>query len=55
MTAATVTAPGWQFDPRTSRGLGYARTMDQYSEATQDEAARALWAGGQGCSHWAAC
>jgi hypothetical protein len=45
----------WQFDPRTSKGLGYALTMDQYSEGVQDTAARTLWAGGSGCSHWAAC
>lgn len=45
----------WQFDPRTSRGLGYEGTMDQYPEQVQDEAARTLWANGQGCSHWAAC
>lgn len=45
----------WQFDPRTSQGLGYSRPMNQYDEATQDEAARRLWAGGRGCSHWNAC
>ena len=45
----------WQFDPRTSRGLGYPLTMDQYPESVQDEAARTLWAGGAGCSHWGAC
>lgn len=45
----------WQFDPRTSRGLGYPLTMDQYPEQVQDEAARRLWNGGRGCSHWAAC
>lgn len=45
----------WQFDPRTSEGLGYPLTMDQYPESVQDEAARSLWAGGAGCSHWNAC
>ena len=45
----------WQFDPRTSQGLGYALTMDQYPESVQDEAARTLWAGGAGCRAWGAC
>lgn len=45
----------WQFDPRTSQGLGYPLTMDQYPESVQDEAARTLWNGGRGCSHWNAC
>lgn len=45
----------WQFDPLTSQGLGYPGVMTDYDEATQDEAARTLWAGGAGCSHWAAC
>lgn len=45
----------WQFDPLTSRGLGYSLTMDQYDEPVQDEAAATLWAGGRGCSHWGAC
>lgn len=30
----------WQFDPATSRGLGYDKTMDQYPVEVQDEAAR---------------
>lgn len=30
----------WQFDPVTSRGLGYDKTMDQYPVEVQDEAAR---------------
>lgn len=37
----------WQFDPRTGDGTG--------SEAEQDAEARRVWAGGRGCSHWAAC
>ena len=45
----------WQFDPRTSQGLGYPGTMDQYPESVQDEAARTLWNGGRGCSHCGAC
>lgn len=42
-------------DPRTSQALGYPGTMDQYSEAEQDEFARKLYAGGSGCSHWGDC
>lgn len=45
----------WQFDPRTSAGLGYDLTMDQYPESVQDDAARSLWNSGRGCSHWDAC
>lgn len=45
----------WQFDPITSRGLGYSLTMDQYDEPVQDDAARTLYAGGAGCRHWNAC
>lgn len=52
---ATGAAGKWQFVPSTSRAMGYSRPMDQYDESTQDEAARALWAGGRGCSHWDAC
>lgn len=45
----------WQFDPITSRGLGYSLTMDQYDEPEQDDAAASLWQWGRGCSHWGAC
>lgn len=45
----------WQFLPSTSRSLGYSRPMNEYDEATQDQAARTLWAGGRGCSAWDAC
>lgn len=45
----------WQFDPKTSQGLGYDKPMNQYPESVQDEAAAKLWAGGSGCSHWGAC
>lgn len=45
----------WQFDPRTWDGYaGYAYAQDAPWEV-QNEKARALWAGGAGCSHWAAC
>jgi hypothetical protein len=37
----------WQCDPRTCTGTG--------TEAEQDAEARALWADGAGCEHWAAC
>lgn len=37
----------WQFDPRTGDGTG--------TEAEQDAEARRVWAGGAGCSAWAAC
>jgi hypothetical protein len=37
----------WQMDPRTSAGIGYALTMDQYPESAQDDAARTLWRGGR--------
>ncbi len=45
----------WQFDPRTSQGLGYAGVMTDYPESVQDEAAATLWDGGRGCSAWDAC
>lgn len=53
----------WQFDPRTWDGV--ARRMgrsdlvgvrpDLASPADQDAVARAAWANGAGCAHWAAC
>lgn len=55
------TASGkWQFLDSTWRrtnagrasGVGHAAYA---SEKTQDAAARELWAGGRGCSHWSAC
>ncbi len=41
----------WQFLPSTSRSLGYSQPMNEYDEATQDEAARKLYAL-VGCSAW---
>lgn len=52
---------GWQFDPRTwdatVRRMGRPDLVGQYlaSPDDQDAAAAYLWAGGAGCSHWAAC
>ena len=51
----------WQFDPRTwdsaARAAGRPDLVGNYlpSEDDQDAVARHLWAGGRGCSHWAAC
>ena len=45
----------WQFLPSTSRAMGYPLPMNNYPESVQDDAARTLWAGGRGCSHWGAC
>lgn len=44
----------WQFDPLTSQSLGYSRPMNEYDEATQDQAARDLMAR-DGCSQWSTC
>lgn len=55
-TNPTTGASGkWQMMPSTSAALGYARPMATYDEATQDNAAERLWAGGRGCAHWSAC
>lgn len=45
----------WQFDPRTWDGYGgFAYAQDAPADV-QNAKARQLWAGGAGCSHWAAC
>lgn len=45
----------WQWDETTWANFGgYAHANDA-PESVQDEKARLVWAGGQGCSHWAAC
>ena len=44
----------WQFDPLTSRSLGYDRPMNEYPEHVQDEAARELMAR-NGCGQWSTC
>ncbi len=45
----------WQFGVVTFRGLGYSGVATDYGADVQNEAARRLWAGGAGCSNWAAC
>jgi len=51
----------YQFDPRTwdsvVRQMGRNDLVGNYmpDEGTQDAVASHLWAGGAGCSHWAAC
>lgn len=45
----------WQFDPRTWAGFGGYRHAQDAPAEVQNQAARQLWAGGSGCSHWAAC
>lgn len=51
----------YQFDPRTwdavARSMGRWDLVGNYlpAEADQDAVASYLWAGGRGCSHWAAC
>jgi hypothetical protein len=56
----------WQFDPRTWRGVvqqaGFADIPEwpptdwpRVTPEMEDRVAAALWAGGQGCGHWAAC
>lgn len=51
------TASGkWQFLDSTWHSVtGLPGSASDYSEAQQDAAARAAWAGGAGCSHWSAC
>lgn len=45
----------WQFDPRTWAGFGGYARAELAPPDVQNAKARALWAGGRGCSHWAAC
>lgn len=45
----------WQFDPRTWASFGGYSNAHLAPESVQDDKARQLWAGGRGCSHWAAC
>jgi hypothetical protein len=45
----------WQFSGAWAGKLGLPLDIASATPAQQDAAARALWAGGAGCSHWAAC
>ncbi len=45
----------WQFDPLTWGGFGGYEFAQDAPPQLQDEKARELWNGGQGCGHWAAC
>lgn len=52
---ASTASGKYQFLDSTWAGFqGYRRAMDA-PEEVQDAKARALWAGGAGCSHWSAC
>lgn len=45
----------WQFSGAWAGKLGLPDDLATATPAQQDEAAAQLWAGGAGCSHWAAC
>lgn len=45
----------WQFLDSTWAGFGGYTSAYLAPESVQDAKARALWAGGAGCSHWNAC
>lgn len=45
----------WQFSWSTWARYGGYETANLAPEADQDAKARLTWAGGRGCSHWAAC
>lgn len=45
----------WQFDPRTWANFGGYPRAELAPPDVQNAKARLLWAGGRGCSHWAAC
>jgi hypothetical protein len=45
----------WQFSAAWACHFGLPCDIAHWTPAQQDAAARALWAGGRGCSNWAAC
>lgn len=45
----------WQFSGAWAGKLGLPQDLSQATPDQQDAAARELWAGGAGCSNWAAC
>lgn len=45
----------WQFGTMWAGRLGLPDDLSTATPEQQDEAARQLWAGGAGCSNWAAC
>ena len=45
----------WQFDPKTWNNYGGFSYAQDAPPKLQDEKAREIWAGGNGCSHWNAC
>lgn len=44
----------WQFMPGTWAGYGGYSSADQAPVAVQNERAKQVWAGGDGCRHWRA-
>lgn len=45
----------WQFSGSWAGKLGLPLDLRTATPEQQDNAARLLWAGGAGCSHWGAC
>ena len=45
----------WQFSGAWACHFGLPCDIARWTPAQQDYAARVLWAGGAGCSNWAAC
>lgn len=45
----------WQFSGAWAGQLGLPADLSTATPEQQDAAARELWAGGAGCSHWAEC
>ena len=45
----------WQIMPGSWGGYGGYQNAADAPESVQDDRARQIWAGGAGCSAWAAC